>query len=130
MTDQPGYEDLDMRARYATQHFAEADEQGESADLEADIESNELHAAAGQTYHLAIDGLGGDEGTFLLQWTFDPGAPPLPVISAQPLSLSVTQLYPVVPQHEPNLAPKRHRLTQVGQEDRWLPHSYNLNAAY
>ena len=49
MTDQPGYEDLDMRARYATQHFAEADEQGESADLEADIESNELHAAAGQT---------------------------------------------------------------------------------
>ena len=28
-------------------------------------------------------------------------------------SLSVTQLYPVVAQHKPNLASKRHRLTQV-----------------
>ena len=29
-------------------------------------------------------------------------------------SLSVTQLYPVVAQHKPNLASKRHRLTEVG----------------
>jgi len=48
-----------------------------------------FNAVGGQTYHVAIDGLGGDEGTYLLQWSLDAMAAALPVMNAQPASQSV-----------------------------------------
>jgi hypothetical protein len=48
-----------------------------------------FNAVEGQTYRIAVDGFGGREGFFLLQWSLDAGAPPLPVILAHPSSQSV-----------------------------------------
>jgi len=48
-----------------------------------------FNAVAGTQYQIAIDGLGGAAGTYILSWNLLPGVEPIPVITRQPLSQSV-----------------------------------------
>jgi hypothetical protein len=43
----------------------------------------------GMTYHIAIDGFGGASGDFVISWTFEPTRDQLPVITNQPVSITV-----------------------------------------
>jgi hypothetical protein len=45
-----------------------------------------FNAVAGTQYQIAIDGLGGAAGTYILSWSLLPGVEPIPVITSQPLS--------------------------------------------
>jgi hypothetical protein len=43
----------------------------------------------GMTYHIAIDGFGGVSGDFVISWSFEPTRDQLPVITNQPVSITV-----------------------------------------
>jgi subtilisin-like proprotein convertase family protein len=50
-----------------------------------------FNVAANLTYRIAVDGMTGDAGTFLLNWSLEPTLDPLPVFSIPPPGITVSR---------------------------------------